>query len=778
MKNLKVEEAVFKVSDNVVFSTSSSSLSPCAIRAVETIVSWSDSWSNHETLSVTSGSPRSSKDALEARFVLAGLTLNNPFDVVTACLKIWYWAAEIFLLSPSSSSSSEMDLLASGSKAGVKLTGDPSRVEDSTDEDLETGERDLDSLDSLQLLARLTGVLTCLTGVLVNLCGVLGLLSGVLAGVADLLSVESCLGAGNDDWTAGVSGTLAWYIWRCNNVHIDIKSTSVAWLMDLGIEGKSGLLVPVNMETSGPPPAVVAAGVPCPADPSTGWRAGPSDSTGSSNCRAQLWDDSTTETSAGSSTVAGPSPVAGPLPVAGPSPVVEPSPVAGPSPAAPSITGAGTWTSGADSRWTFRAGEEITVIVLFSGGLTILGDNCTSCLATYECPVLSALSCLLSWWLGGDLRSGNARDEAGDRDLWSPDDWWWRWWEEEAEGQGVRRLGNTAGLGTSPGAGPARGTWTGPLVLSPSTVTPRRMVSGGVLSFVGPVSSLPVRTSRPTGSPTRGSWAVPPQKPQTSVHRTQNSWLWSWSVLPWMTRCCWPVWKGVVASLQEHGFRRNLAFFPAAAALCRVFWALAFAWAAQASGSQSVQTRQGLSWVQSGCPSFKRHCWQRKWLSFLLRKWEYPGNLGWDSAEDDRSCDRSTILSMQVRLDKEVNMASHANLLAQRSTWDQLISLHGQPKLSSFFVFDKRLGRPLGQCVNWTHVRSRARRKSKWTIGGCGALRKCGCAWTDKGTQFLCVKFRLGSAGKPTICSHCYDVLNEEGNYTVSHQHTKPFPKS
>ena len=368
-------------------------------------------------------------------FVLAGLTLNNPFDVVTACLKIWYWAAEIFLLSPSSSSSSKMDLLASGSKAGVKLTGDPSRVEDSTDEDLETGERDLDSLDSLQLLARLTGVLTCLTGVLVDLCGVLGLLSGVLAGVADLLSVESCLGAGNDDWTAGVSGTLAWSIWRCNNVHIDIQSTSVAWLMDLGIEGKSGLLVPVNMETSGPPPAVVAAEVPCPADSSTGWRAGPSDPTRSSNCRAQLWDDSTTETSAGSSTVAGPSPVAGPLPVAGPSPVVEPSPVAGPSPAAPSITGAGTWTSGADSRWTCRAGEEITVIVPFSGGLTILGDNCTSRLATYECPVLSALSCLLSWWLGGDLRSGNARDEAGDRDLWSPDDWWWRWWEEEAEGR-------------------------------------------------------------------------------------------------------------------------------------------------------------------------------------------------------------------------------------------------------------------------------------------------------------------------------------------------------
>ena len=93
------------------------------------------------------------------------------------------------------------------------------------------------------------------------------------------------------------------------------------------------------------------------------------------------------------------------------------------------------------------------------------------------------------------------------------------------------------------------------------------------------------------------------------------------------------------------------------------------------------------------------------------------------------------------------------------------MNLHGHPKLSSFFMFDKRLGRPLGQCVNWTHVRSRARQKSKWTIGGCGALRRCGCAWTDKGTQFHCVKFRLGSAGERTICSHCYDVLNEDMKY-------------
>ena len=64
--------------------------------------------------------------------------------------------------------------------AAVKLTGDPSRVGNSTDEDLKTGELDLESRDSLQLLALLTGVLTRLSGVLVALCGVLRNLSGVL----------------------------------------------------------------------------------------------------------------------------------------------------------------------------------------------------------------------------------------------------------------------------------------------------------------------------------------------------------------------------------------------------------------------------------------------------------------------------------------------------------------------------------------------------------------------------------------------------------------------
>ena len=407
VRNLKDEVSSFKVSDNVVFTTSSSSLSPWDIRAVDAMVSWRDGWSSQDTLSGTSVSPKS------------------------------------------------------------------------TDEDLESGERDLESPDSLWFLDLLTGVLGGLTGVLaclsaslarltrelIELCGVWRNLSGDLvlvgdpAGVADLVLSESRSGTGKDAWTVGLmelSGTLGSSMRRWSNVHIDIKSTSVAWLMVLGMEGKrSGVLVPVWMETSGPPTGV-AAGFSCLADPSTpaaGRGAGPSKSSGSSKRNWELCDDSTIETSAvlsNSTTVVGPSTVTGPSPVAEPSPVTEPSPVAGPSlvaeplpvadlwsgrclwpcrcalpartrgraaarcrartcwavraPAEPSATGAGTGTAGADSIWICRAGEATTVIVHFSWVLDFGGDNWNSRLTTNVPPVLSELSRRLSrWWQEEEL---------------------------------------------------------------------------------------------------------------------------------------------------------------------------------------------------------------------------------------------------------------------------------------------------------------------------------------------------------------------------------------
>ena len=107
---LKVEELVLRVSDRVVFSTSSASLRPCAMRTVEAMVSTRHGLSNQETLSEASVSPRSIRDALGALRDLEGLTLNVPLDDVAAWRNNWYWAAETFFRDPSSSSSSEIDL--------------------------------------------------------------------------------------------------------------------------------------------------------------------------------------------------------------------------------------------------------------------------------------------------------------------------------------------------------------------------------------------------------------------------------------------------------------------------------------------------------------------------------------------------------------------------------------------------------------------------------------------------------------------------------------------
>ena len=121
---LNVEELVFSVSDNVVFSTSSSSLRPWAIRAVEAMVSLREGWSSQDTRSVTSLSLRSKSDALDA---LRDLT--EPLEVVTARWNNWYWAAETFFWATFSSSSSVMDLsltLSSESRAAEKFTGEAS----------------------------------------------------------------------------------------------------------------------------------------------------------------------------------------------------------------------------------------------------------------------------------------------------------------------------------------------------------------------------------------------------------------------------------------------------------------------------------------------------------------------------------------------------------------------------------------------------------------------------------------------------------------------------
>ena len=505
-----------------------------------------------------------------------------------------------------------------------------------------------------------------------------------------------------------LSGTLGRSKRRWSNVHNDIKSTSVDWLMVFGMDGKSGgVLVPFRLETSGPPTGV-AARFPCPVEPCTpaaGRGAGPSESSVSSKRNCELWDDSTIETSAGlslavSSTVVGPStvtgpslvagqppvaepsPVAGPLPVAEPSPVsgllpvAEPSPVvgslpvavplrtagpslvaepslaAGPAPAEPSANGAGTGISGADSTWIRRTGEATTVIVRFSGALDFAGDSWTSRLATNVPPVLSELSRRLSQWLGWDLRSRDARDEDDERDRRSPEVWWWRR-DEEPDG----RVSDA--LETLPDSARLR-------ELAPP-------------EELGRARSLSLRSllwqSRRDDWCLRDSWrfSSPCLLLRSGVLNLRWSDLWEvgcpTAVTPEATDLGWEELVAVFdrlaldessdlvrldgkASLgvcnSTESSMVSLSFFATfavAAALRRFLCAVALACAVQASGNQSLHTRQGLSWVQSGKPSFKRHCWQRRWLSFLRRKWEHSGNFGCDSLDDDLSSDLSAIFS-------------------------------------------------------------------------------------------------------------------------------------
>ena len=637
---------------------------PWAIRAVEAIVSLREGCSNQDTQSVTSLSPRSKSDALDTLRVLAGLTLKDPLEVVTACLNSWYWAAETFLSSPSSSSSSVIGLsltLSSGSKAAEKFTGEASLAGESTDVDLVTGERErVHSLVSSTPLALLTGVLARLTGAL-------GRLSGVLGGVSDLLGGVSSLGAGTVDCAAGLAWAsetaIPWSIRRCSKVHMDMKSINVAWLIDVGIDGKRGLLTPVKIDESRPAEGVFLAGVPRAAGSSNAkvWRcAGPATPVGSSSWSAgpSVADGwlAGSATSSGPSTMTGLSSLADPSPAdpsyAGPSsagPSLAGSSLAGPSSAGPSttsdgpVTVAGSSTSAAgSSTWSGRAGEGITVMILFSGDWVSTRDSCTSRLETYDEPDLSALSRLLSWWWPGrDLRLANAKDE--DRDLRSPEDlrWWWWAWEEEAEGRASVTL--ETWLDPEP---PVESACLLELDL-PEEVGRDRSPSRRPLSCLeawclgefwhlsdpcdlllrSPLRDLwrsdPSELGRPTTDTLEATDLLGSQDLEGQTADFSTSVAFDPELVAVLARLdlddpslerlagSWRTSSGACISTESSIVSGSWDFFAAFAALRLLFCSLALACTCQASGSQSLQISQGESSVHKVSPSFSRHCWQR-----------------------------------------------------------------------------------------------------------------------------------------------------------------------
>ena len=554
-------------------------------------------------------------------------------------------------------------ILSSGSEAAEKFTGDASRAGDSTDEDLETGERDLD--DSLMSY----NPLTLLTGVLTHLTGVLGRLSGVLDGVSDLLGVVSSLGTGTVDCAAGLawaSGAIPWSIHRCSKVHMDIKSINIAWLIEVGIDGKADCWPPpVKMEASCPPDGIVPAGVPWAAGPSNTtdwWRAGLSESAGSSNWSAEPSVDVCLRD--GSSHLADPSPTdpstAGPS--AGPSlarSFPAGSSLAGLSTAGPSITsdgpataaGPATSTAGS-STWTGWAGEEITVIVLLSGTGNVLE---TTVLHVWRRTMVRSFQHSLNFshdddWAetfgwpmpemtmitGKCNRLKTCND--GEHERKRPKDGcpspWKRGWTLNYQSHPL-----------------VSWSWTHPKSLD-GTAQPlfvcchvSNMVSGGVLASVGPVSSLPIPTPqsvafRPIrGGPSHhrdawshGLWFTGPRRPggrflylRCPRPRTSGS------LCPFRTRGCWHSWKEVEEFLQEHGFWQNCPWShvlgisvpqPRPCAVSPVHWP----WLVLAKPQAANLYRHCMASLLSAL-RFSRHCWQRKWLPFLLRKCLQPGEL-------------------------------------------------------------------------------------------------------------------------------------------------------
>ena len=552
-------------------------------------------------------------------------------------------------------------------------------------------------------------------GVWRNLSGDLGLLSGDPADVANLLLVESCPGTGKDDWTGGLlelSWTLGWSKRHWSNVHIEIKSTSVDWSMVFGMDGRSGgVLVPVRLETSGPPTGV-SAGFPCPADPCTpaaGRGAGPSESSGSSkrNCELtqsrhllgchcpyqQLWSGRPLwqgrhlwpsrplllsrplwlgrclwlsrplwpgrclwpSHNLWSGRCLWPCGCALPGRHLWPSRRLLPGPhllsrpLPGPGlellgPIQHESGGAARqppWSYASQGPWTWQeiAGHPVwrqTSHPSYRNSLVVShGDWAETC--GLETPVMKMMRGINDRPKNdddGERKSPTGRvsdaletlpDSARLRELAPPEE-----------------LGRARSLSLRSLLWPSRrDDWC--LGDSWRFSSPCLLLRSGVLDLRW---SGPWELGRPTA---------------VTLEATDLGWEELVAVFDRLALdessdlVCLVGKASLGACNSTESSMISLSFFAAfaaAAALRRFLCAVALACAVQASGSQSLHTRQGLSWVQSGKPSFKRHCWQWRRLSFLRRKWEHSRNFGCDSVDDDLSHDLSAIFSHRHGLPK------------------------------------------------------------------------------------------------------------------------------
>ena len=92
-----------------------------------------------------------------------------------------------------------------------------------------------------------------------------------------------------------------------------------------------------------------------------------------------------------------------------------------------------------------------------------------------------------------------------------------------------------------------------------------------------------------------------------------------------------------------------------------------------------------------------------------------------------------------------------------------------QPPTNFVSCFENSWERPLGQCVSDSHPHTSEARIEVVND------RRTPCSaqvWmrTEAGMwlNFIVLKFRLGSASEPNVCSQCYDVLNEDDGFNFT----------
>ena len=260
-----------------------------------------------------------------------------------------------------------------------------------------------------------------------------------------------------------------------------------------------------------------------------------------------------------------------------------------------------------------------------------------------------------------------------------------------------------------------------PLVLSPSG----RLMSGRVLSIVGPMSSLTVCTPRPTA--VRPVRAGPFHRRNHGLlfrgPRTCGFCLGSFGLgRPVDAGTLGEELKRIVRSMDFYGVVHGITF----AGFLRRFrrsGSLASCLLSVGLGLSSPRLRQPILANETGTvlstkrlPFIQAALLAAKMVVVSSSEMRTPGKLGLRF-----SWRRPVTWSLRhfVRasmLDKDVNKRFHTLPTCPNFNLSAADKLHRKPQLSSTFVFYKHLGRPLVQCVNWTHVRSRARRKSKWRL--------------------------------------------------------------